>query len=198
VEQATQLFAFISAVFGAGTAVIAFFKAMLDLRQRLQRPGTAPTASSAAAVPQAQASRAASTPQGYPSAATAAYPPYHSPRARAGSPPFWRRSLPYPRLASAAITTLLASVALSAANGSLFKTSATRTNVLTGALTLAVFVAFCCATYFAVRAGRKAVRLRRWGWLLTLFFPIYGWIIFGLFAPTAAQSVTAKERVPVA
>jgi hypothetical protein len=61
-----------------------------------------------------------------------------------------------------------------------------------------VFVAFCCATYFAVRAGQQAVRLKRWGRLLALFFPVYGWIIFGPFAPTAAQSVTAKGRVPVA
>jgi len=200
-EQATQIFALISAVFGAGTAIIAFFKAMLDLRQRLQRPGAAaPAPAATSSAQQSQARGPAPAPQGspaYPAPGYPAYPTPPTPPARAGVPPFWRRSLPYPRLALAAFATLVSSLALSAANGSLFKEAATRQNPLTAALTVAVFVAFSFAIYFAVRAGRKAAQLKRWGWLIVLFLPVYGWIVFSLFGPTAPKSVKVSARVPV-
>lgn len=202
-DQATQVFVFISAVFGAGTAVIAFIKGVLDLRQRLQRPRAASPVSAAPAK-QSQARGAAPAPQGYPIYPPPGYPIYPTlpaPPARASAPPFWRRSLPYPRLTVAAIVTLMTWLALSAANGTLFAPQGavpTSSNLLTVALSGIDFIAFCFAIYYVIRAGQKAARFKRWGWLIALFFPVYGWIVFGLFGPTAPKRVKVRERIPVA
>jgi hypothetical protein len=130
VAQATQLFAFISVVFGAGTAVIAFYTVMLDLRQHLQRPGTgAPAASSAASVPQSQAPQAAPAPQRYPSYPAPAPTAYHvswPPAVLAALPPVSSARHRRARDPAGLVGALC---------GRLLKTSTTRANLLTGALT---------------------------------------------------------------
>lgn len=114
------------------------------------------------------------------------YTLYPVPQQRPYAPQSWiRRWVHYPWIAIGSAVYLILGGIYSAATGgssSTTTTTATTTDPVATFLSILVFVAYVATVVYACR---QAIRLQRWGWLISiLLIVVYGPVAFGIFGPT--------------